>query len=283
MEDRKMTTANKTLDLAQRLRAEGKDYAMATILRTFDSTAAKPGDKAVVLPDGELRGFVGGHCVTGAVKRTGLEVLKSGEPKMIRVRPKDEVTGEYDLDGVELHTSMCLSRGTVEIFVEPVKSARRLVILGASPVAQAILTLAQPLGYRVTVGAGADDHAKIPGAEAYLEGFAVDDLSLAADDSVIVATQGKGDRDALRAALRSGAGYVGMVCSRRKVDGLKSRLLEEAADLAPAFAALHAPAGLDIGAEGPEEIALSVFAEIVAHCRLGAQREAAEIRHMTAA
>lgn len=278
-----MTTANKTLDLAQRLRAEGKDYATATILRTFDSTAAKPGDKAVVLPNGELHGFVGGHCVTGAVKRTGLEVLKSGEPKMIRVRPKDEVTGEYDLDGVELHTSMCLSRGTVEIFVEPVKSARRLVILGASPVAQAILTLAQPLGYRVTVGAATDDHAKIPGAAAYLEGFAVDDLALGADDSVIVATQGKGDRDALRAALRSGAGYVGMVCSRRKVDGLKSRLLEEAADLAPAFAALHAPAGLDIGAEGQEEIALSVFAEIVAHCRLGAQRETAEIRHMTAA
>jgi len=278
-----MTTAEKTLDLAQRLRAEGKDYAMATILRTFESTAAKPGDKALILPDGTLAGFVGGHCVTGAVTRTGLDVLKSGKPKMIRVRPKDEVTGEYDLDGVELHTSMCLSRGTVEIFIEPMMSALRLVILGASPVAQAILALAEPLGYRVTVATPADDHARMTGAAAYVDGFALDGLALDANDWVVVATQGKGDRDALRAALRSGAGYVGMVCSRRKLDGLRRRLLEEAADLAPAFAALHAPAGLAIGAEGPEEIALSVFAEIVAHRRLGTVHEPAEIRHMAAA
>ncbi|MGC1346445.1 MAG: XdhC family protein, partial [Methyloceanibacter sp.] len=97
-----------------------------------------------------------------------------------------------------------------------------------------------------------------------------------------VATQGKGDRDALRVALSSGAGYAGMVCSRKKLDALRTRLLEEATDLAPAFAALHAPAGLDIGAEGPEEIALSIFAEIVAHRRLGVARGTLEIRHMTA-
>ncbi len=277
-----MSTSAKTLDLAERLRASGKDFALTTILRTFDSTAGKPGDKAVVLPNGDIEGFVGGHCVTGAVRRTALAVLESGQPKLIRVRPKDEVTGEYDLDGVELHTSMCLSRGTVEIFVEPVKADRRLVVLGASPVAQAIVALAQTLGYRVIVAAAAADHAKIPGAATYIDGFALDDLKPGADDSVIVATQGKGDRDALRVALRSGAGYAGMVCSRKKLDALRTRLLEEATDLAPAFAALHAPAGLDIGAEGPEEIALSIFAEIVAHRRLGVARGTPGIRHMTA-
>ncbi|MHB1104181.1 MAG: XdhC family protein [Devosia sp.] len=277
-----MSTSDKTRDLAERLRAAGKEYCLATILRTFESTAARPGDKAVILPNGDIEGFVGGHCVTGAVRRAALACLESGEPKLIRVRPKDEVTGEYDLDGVELHTSMCLSRGTVEIFIEPVK-ARRLVVCGASPVALAILELVRPLGYRVVVAAAADDLARIPGAAGYIEGFALADLELGNRDAVIVATQGKGDRDALRSALQSGAGYVGMVCSRKKLDGLRSRLLEEAPELAPAFAALHAPAGLDIGAEGPEEIALSVLAEIVAHHRLAGARDTAIVRHMTAA
>ena len=174
---------------------------------------------------------------------------------------------------------MCLSRGTVEIFVEPVKAPCRLFVLGDSPVAQAILALAQTLGYRVTVAAAAADHAKIPGAATYIDGFALDDLKPGADNSVIVATQGKGDRDALRVALRVGAGYVGMVCSRKKLDALRTRLLEEATDLAPAFAALHAPAGLDIGAKGPEEIALAVFAEIIARRRLGVARGTVESAH----
>src|SRR5262249_1063740 len=206
MEDRTMRTSAKTLDLAERLRASGKDFALTTILRTFDSTPRHPGAEAAGRRKEDLEVCVGGHGVTGAGRRRALAVLESGQPKLIRVRPKDEVTGEYDLDGVELHPSMCLSRGTVEIFVEPVK-ADRLVVLGASPVAQAIVALAQTLGYRVIVAAAAADHAKIPGAATYIDGFALDDLKPGADDSVIVATQGKGDRDALRVALRFGAGY----------------------------------------------------------------------------
>jgi xanthine dehydrogenase accessory factor len=126
---------------------------------------------------------------------------------------------------------MCLSRGTVEIFVEPVKADRRLVVLGASPVAQAIVGLAQTLGYRVIVAAAAADHAKIPGAATYIDGFALDDLKSGADDSVIVATQGKGDRDALRVALRL-APAMPAWCAAERARALRTRLLEEATDLA---------------------------------------------------
>lgn len=269
-----MTLSDKTLDLIETLRARGESFCVATILRTADSTSARPGAKAVITADGVLHGFVGGGCVTGAVRRGALDCLESGRPNMIRVKPKDEVVTPVDVDGVQLHRSSCPSGGTVEIFLEPMRSARILLICGASPIAQSILSLAGGLAYRVVVAAAKEDHGKMPGAAAYIDGFALDDLGLSAEDAAIVATQGKQDRDALRAVLASGAGYKGMVCSRKKRRALTDRLTADSPDLRAAFAQLHAPAGLHIGAIEPEELAVSVIAEVIATQRMGAARDA---------
>jgi xanthine dehydrogenase accessory factor len=141
------------------------------------------------------------------------------------------------------------------------------VICGASPIAQAILPLAKGLGYRVVVAAVAEDHEKMPGAAMYLDNFHFDELKLSSNDAAIVSTQGKRDRDALRSVINSRAGYIGMVCSRKKLKSLKDALSGETQSIGHGFARLHAPAGLHIGAVGPEELALAVVCEIIAHHR----------------
>lgn len=261
-----MTSARKILDLIERLRAEGRDFCVVTVVRTANATSAKAGAKAVVTPDGQLHGFVGGGCVTGAVRKAGLEALRGGGATMVRVRPREEVAETRDADGVPLHASSCPSGGTVELFLEPLGRAPCLVVCGASPVAQALVAQAGALGYRVIAAAPGEELAALAGAETTREGYDLAGLDLGARDAVVVATQGRRDREALRAALASGAGYLGMVGSRRKVETLAARLREELAEAPEALARLadlRGPAGLDLGAIEPEEIALSILAELV--------------------
>ncbi|WP_119166139.1 XdhC family protein [Algihabitans albus] len=256
-------TASNVLTLAADLSAAGTDYCVVTVVRTANATSAKAGAKALVTGDGKLHGFVGGGCVQGAVRRTALEALTLGKPQLIRVRPKEEVVEQLDTDGVELHASSCPSGGTVDLFVEPMRQAMQVVICGASPVAATLIGLARTMGYRVTVAALTADHESLPGAARYLEGFDLTEAGLRACDAVVVATQGKRDREALAAALATPAFYVGMVGSRRKIDKLKEQLSGKG--LGPSqLTRLHGPAGLDIAAIEPEEIALSILGEIVA-------------------
>ena len=266
-----MTISDKTMDLIERLRAQGESFCVVTILRTADSTSARPGAKAVITSSGELHGFVGGSCVSSAVRTGALECLQTGQPKMIRVKPKGDVVTAVDVDGVQLERSSCPSGGTAEIFIEPMRAAKTVLICGASPIAQAILPLAKGLGYRVVAATAQEDQPKMAGADFYLDDFSLEELALSATDAAIIATQGKQDRDALRAVLKTNAGYKGMVCSRKKRHVLIQKLIAEDPDFQTLSAELHAPAGLHIGAIEPEEIALSVATEIVAHQRRGAQ------------
>lgn len=262
-----MTQASDVLDLIETLRRKGSDFCVATVVRTADLTSAKAGAKAVVTPDGEIHGFVGGGCVTGAVRRAATEAMRTGRPEMIRVRPRDEVTSDEDSDGAPLYKSSCPSGGTVEIFLEPLKSARRLLVIGTSPVAEALLKIAEAAGF-ATIQAGiARDADRFDGTGSHIDGFDLAAAELRAEDSIVIATQGRGDGKALRAALASPAAYVSMIGSHRKIAALKADLADET-DLSPErIARLRGPAGFDIGAVGPEEIALSVVTEVVAFLR----------------
>jgi len=274
------TTASKTHDLMEALRHKGEDFCVATVIRTAAATSAKAGAKAVITRDGTVHGFIGGGCVTGAVKRVGLETLADGAPRMIRVKPKEEVVEAVDVDGVELHTSSCPSGGTVDIFFEPMRQAARVVICGASPVATALVALSRAMGYRTIAVARAEDHDRFEAAEQVLADFDLSDLDLGPRDAVVVATQGKRDREALKHALLSGAGYVGMVGSRKKV----AKLLDQIDDVPAARKAmLHGPAGLDINAIEPEEIAVSILSEIVRERRAAAATQTPDITAISGA
>ncbi len=259
-----MTHASKTLDLIEKLRAEGEQFCIATIVRTANLTSAKAGAKAVVTREGEIHGFVGGGCVTGAVRKAAMEAIKTGHPKLVRIRPIEEVKGTIDDDGAPLFKSGCPSGGTVEIFLEPTLTARKLIIFGASPVAQSLVRIAKTVGFYVVLATPIDNHDEVCGADYYVDGFDVEGLGVQSSDAIVISTQGKRDKDAVRSALGTSAGYVSMVGSRRKIDKIRDSFIKEGTVDNGRLRDLKGPAGADIGAVGPEEIALSIAAEIVA-------------------
>lgn len=244
-------------DTIDRLRQTGEAFCMATVLRTADATSAKAGAKAAVTRGGDILGHLGGACVQRAVRTAAAEALVEGSPRMIRVKPSEKVVAMTDPDGVQTYKSGCPSGGTVDLLIEPYQHAPRLVIFGESPIAEALAAHAGLTGLRVCVS-GAFEGVKATR-------FApeeIDGLGIEPRDFVVVASQGKGDGVALKAALETPARRVSMVASRRKAEVLSAKLV--AAGLDPARAArLKSPAGLDIHAIDPHEIALSILAEIV--------------------
>jgi xanthine dehydrogenase accessory factor len=255
------------------LMAKGENFSVVTVVRTENATSAKAGAKAIVLEDGTIHGFLGGACVQRAVKQTAAAVLREGRPRLIRVKPDPDVTTAVDLDGTELHRSYCPSGGTVDMFVEPMRPPPRIVICGGSAVAVALADLALRLGYRVAAAALAEDIAGFAESAEKSVGFDLSGLKIVPEDWIVVSTQGKRDREALGAALVSGADYVAFVGSRRKAQVLSGKLREMGL-AEDRLARLKAPAGLDIHGIEPAEIALSIIAEIVERRRRGLRRDA---------
>src|ERR1700709_84818 len=196
----------------------------------------------------------------------------AGEPRMVSVQPKNLLAelgvrpGE-NRDGVRFAENMCPSKGTMDIFVEPVLPHPSLVVLGASAVALSLATQARQLGYHVTVAAPAGDIVGAVDADMRIDGYALGKLN-EARRFVVVSTQGKGDEAALRAAVATEAAYHAFVGSRRKMAALREKLIGEGID-ASALDPIKAPAGLDLGPITPEEIAMSVLAEITLERRRG--------------
>jgi xanthine dehydrogenase accessory factor len=255
-----------------RLRAEGRPFAVATVVRTLDATSAKPGAKALILGDGTiLEGWVGGGCARSAVSKAAVRAVEEGRAQFVSLRPEELLDAEGvkagdERQGVRFARSGCPSKGSMDIFVEPELPQPRLVIFGAGPVALALSALSARFDMHRTICAPGIE-AGVAEADAMQDGFALD-TGVAAQRYVVVATQGKSDEAALRAALASGAAYVAFVGSRRKFTTLAERLAADGVDRA-ALEAVSAPAGLDIHAITPDEIALSILAEIVAHRRTG--------------
>jgi xanthine dehydrogenase accessory factor len=273
-----MTVHVEVMDLVTRLKAAEEAFVLATVVRTVSVTAAKAGAKAVIRPDGTIAaGWIGGGCARGAVLKAAREALADGEPRMVSVQPEDLLAelgvkpGE-NRDGVRFAKNMCPSQGTMDIFVEPVLPHPSLVILGASPVALSLAEQARQLGFHVTLAAPAADLPDVPDADLLIDGYLLDHLHQARR-FVVVSTQGKGDEAARRAAVSVKAGYHAFVGSRRKMAALREKLMAEGVDPG-ALDRIKAPAGLDLGAITPEEIAMSILAEITLERRRGQRGEA---------
>lgn len=219
---------------AEALRADGVPFVHARVVLAERPTSAKPGDEALVLADGTIEGFVGGQCSQATVRAQGLEALRSGAAILLRISPDPEP----DQPGKTVVHNACLSGGTLEIFMEPVLPSPTVGIVGDSPTARAMATVGAALGYEVVIWSLA---------------------GMRTTDAVVVASHGFDEEQALVDALSAGIPYVGLIASPKRgravldsldiEDGLKDRV--------------HTPAGLDIGARTPEEIALSIFAQII--------------------
>jgi xanthine dehydrogenase accessory factor len=223
----------------ERLRSEREPFVTATVVRAAKPTSVRPGDAALVLGDGTIAGFVGGVCAQASVRLHAAHVLETGEAILLRLipgmAPAEEVATP---EGVVVAHNPCLSGGSLEIFLEPQLVAPRVVIVGETPIARSLAELAGAAGYDVVLDGEAD----------------------ASDTALIVASHGEGEERALERALASGVGYVGLVASPRRGRAVMMALAVDEA----LKAQVHTPAGLDIGARSPAEIAISILAEIVA-------------------
>ncbi|MBV9819343.1 MAG: XdhC family protein [Solirubrobacterales bacterium] len=228
----------------QRLVADGEPFVLATVVRARRPTSVRPGDTAIVRRDGTIEGFVGGVCAESSVRLHSLRALQTGEPLLLRLIPDGHVeSSEEGDDGAVTEHNPCLSGGSLEIFLEPRLPPNRLVVVGGSPIAQALQRLAIAAGYdcrRTTVAELGE-----------LEEVA----------AVVVAAHGSGQEEAaLEHALSGGVPYVALVASPRR-----GSVVRDALAVAPELRdRLHTPAGIDIGARTPAEIAISILAELVA-------------------
>jgi len=230
-------------------------HALATVVRVDPPVSARVGDKAVVTPDGRLSGWVGGACSEPIVIREALAALAEGHPRLVRITPAEmravvaDEAAAVELPGVVAAVSTCPSGGGLEVFVEPVGVAPRLLVAGATPVARTLAKLAEVLGYEVT-----------PVSDVEVEGL--EPGSAGPDDAVVVATMGHYDEEALAAALRTRAGYIGLVSSRKRAATVFEALRGRDVDAADLDRVAN-PAGLDLGPSTQEEIAVAVLAELI--------------------
>ncbi|WP_299738898.1 XdhC family protein [uncultured Roseobacter sp.] len=235
-------------EAAETLRAQGEPFAFATIVRTAGATAAKPGAKALLSSDGTiLEGWLGGGCTRGAVKRAAVEAFKTGAPQLVSVAPEEllaekGITAGEEVDGTRFARNGCPSRGSVDIFIEPCLPMPVLTVVGNSPVANALSALAPSFHWDIK--------------------SVLEDTIAHQRHAVVVATQGQGDLDALLAALQAKPNFIAFVGSQKKFAVLADKLRKAGVGDAP-IATIKAPAGIDIGAVTPEEIALSILAELV--------------------
>ena len=242
---------------AHQLERKGEPFATATVVRVERPSSGRPGDRAIVTLDGELYGWIGGSCARPTVIKEALAALQKGRSRLIRLSSEPE---EQEVRAGITDLSMtCFSGGTMEIFIEPNPPPLRLMIVGDQTVALALAGLGKAMGYHV-IGVGSEMSLSpldrvISGPEAIAEH--VHPLT-----SVIVATHGDQDEVALEYALESDAPYVGLVSSPRRAGSIREYLKVRGIS-EERLSALHAPAGLDIQAREPEEIALSILAEII--------------------
>jgi xanthine dehydrogenase accessory factor len=224
------------LTMVDALRSGRTPFVLATVVRVERPTSAKPGDRALVLPDGTMEGFVGGSCAESTVRSQGLRLLATGESALLRITPTE--SAETVSEGVVTVGNPCLSGGSLDIFLEAMLPPMLVHVHGSAPVARALIELGRALGHDVRQ---AEVGERFP-----------DDLT-----ALVVASHGHDEEALLTAALRADVPYIGLVASRRRGAAVLASL-DVPADR------VHTPAGLDIGARTPSEVALSIYAQLVA-------------------
>jgi xanthine dehydrogenase accessory factor len=233
---------NDLLVRAEGLRSGRTPFVVATVVRVERPTSAKPGDRALVLPDGTIEGFVGGVCAESTVRLQALRLLETGESTLLRISADDLAEPASPGEGVTAVGNPCLSGGTLEIFLEAVLPPMLVHVFGESPVARALASLGTALGCEVRL-TGDPGSAVLPDTTA-----------------VVVASHGRHEEEVLTVALGAGVPYVGLVASPRRGGAVLAGLSVDET----ARALVRTPAGLDIGARTAPEIALSVLAEVIA-------------------
>jgi len=237
----------------------GSPFAIAIVVGFQAPVSGKPGDKAIIQADGQIWGWIGGGCVQPIVVREALRAIEEGKAKLIRIASTRSSETE---PGVVNYPMTCHGGGAMEIYIEPVLPVPQLLVFGRTVAAGALCKLGKAIGFDVIVAAPGSDRRLFPDADRLIENRDVHDLDFARETYIVVSTQGEGDEEALEQAVLTGVPYVSFVASGRKAEKVLQFLADRG--IAPELLSrVKAPAGLDIRALGPEEIAVSILAEII--------------------
>lgn len=247
------------LEHAAELARRGESFVLATVVRREPYSSSQQGDMAIITSDGEYHGWLGGNCTRPSVQREAAASLLDGKPRLISLSPEDQPPRI----GVTPLPMICHSGGTVEIFIEPVLAAVRLVVFGVSPVARAVAALGKAMGYLVDVVDPEAHPAELPNADRVFTDLAAPELRAGPSVGyVVVASMGECDEDAVAAALAMRPAYLGVVASRKRFAVMRETLVDRGIS-SHALDTIQSPAGLDLGGRQPQEVALSILAEIV--------------------
>jgi xanthine dehydrogenase accessory factor len=248
------------LEAALRAQARGERAALVTVVATEGSTPQKAGARMLVHADGRIVGTIGGGCLEAEMAWRAREAIGGGRPRLV----------SYDLTPDQAGEDGLVCGGRMQVFIEPMEGTPVLCLFGAGHVAQPLARMAKACGFRVEL---TDDRLKFANAERFpeadlivVEDFATgaERMTLGPSTYAVVVTRGhKGDAEALRAVLGRGLRFVGLLGSRPKVVHVFAALREQGVR-AQDLASVHAPLGLEIGAQTPEEIAVSILAEMIA-------------------
>src|ERR1700739_267755 len=266
----------------EELIAHGESFVTATVVRALPPTSGKPGDKAIVHADGRITGWIGGGCAQPVVVKEALKAQSDGHPRLVRISPSD-INPE---EGIVDYTMTCHSGGALDIYLEPVKPKPQIMILGRSPVARILARLGKEIGYAVSLvvteevlsnqQSAFSPEAAIAETPEVIQAqdYNLERAKVTSQTFVVVSTQGEGDEEALEQAINSDAVYVTFVASKTKA-GKVLEFLKTRGVSAEKISRVKAPEGLVLGATSPEEIAVSILAEIV-QIRASAAKAAAK-------
>ena len=264
---------------AIRLRADGEPFALATVVACQRPTAAYAGAKALIRADGTLIGWVGGSCAQPTVIQEALKALADGKARLLRISPAPQHSS-VPQDGVYDFVMTCASQGALEIFVEPFLPRPELIVIGETPVAQTLVRFGALLDFTVCVSDPAATRERFPDAETLYAHLGAVRARVSPRSYVVVATQGAYDEEALAAVVDTRAGYIGLVASGKRAatifqylrdKGIQPELLQR----------VKCPAGLQLGAVTPPEIAFSIMGEIL-QLRRSDRGQAVDIAHTAA-
>jgi xanthine dehydrogenase accessory factor len=250
------------LQMAADLAHREEPFVLAVVVRRQPASSSQAGDMALITASGAFHGWLGGSCTQPTVVREAQRALAEGQPRLVALAPNPETERR---PGVTVFPMTCNSGGTVEIYLEPVLPAPRLVVFGVSPTARAMAKLGKAMGYSVVAVDPAAEPDLFPEADQVLTDPGRSPRLFAPSHGpryAVVATLGERDEAAIRDALAMTPDYLGVVASRRRFAQMREILVSSGVTAA-AIDSIHSPAGLNIKAERPEEIALSILAEIV--------------------
>jgi xanthine dehydrogenase accessory factor len=253
-------------DKVAAMRREGQPFAVATVVARRAPVSAHLGDRAIVFADGRMEGFIGGACSREIIRKQALESMRARHACLVSIRPDAAEASTSNPEHVVVPMT-CVSEGAVDVYVEPFVPARRLVVVGTTPVADALTRTARSLDYEVVRVVDANERRDLDASSGAL-GFTVAALESlesvleghGADVAAVVASQGHYDEQALEVILKRGVSYVGLVASRKR--GATVRAFLEGRGV-PGVDTVRNPAGIDLGARTAPEVALSILAEIV--------------------